>query len=380
MVSEHDPLVDPLRRIMPCLFGNGLILFVGAILYLFLCQPSINQRGWPAIDPFWSAMPWLWYGPLLLFLIIDVRPLRQKARMISDYAIATAFIESASVLDGIPKSLNLLSVAVHAIVVFVPYHWLAAFAASYLVAGLRRIAIRLGGSWPRLALAGRFGLSAVILTGSLAFPTLYRQHVLADVTRIIRAEADEDWRNQTAVYCRIDEDRQEHRGRIIERFADQHSGLPLDWHRNTFRFRGLAPYGRIYNERIDELIAENGAPEWSSPADCVADDMLVSLLDSGDFNVVDSFPHHLVDRVSLVRSSDGRTGIQRVASVLFDSREMTFAESRTMPSDGLLYVGRNPKNPGVTFLRRGNRWLGAYRANGQVVALAYEAPPNEGGE
>ncbi|UCC31498.1 MAG: hypothetical protein JSU86_04320 [Phycisphaerales bacterium] len=47
------------------------ILLAGAIVYFLLCQPAIWTRGYPRLDPFWRAMPWLWFVPVFISAVYD---------------------------------------------------------------------------------------------------------------------------------------------------------------------------------------------------------------------------------------------------------------------------------------------------------------------
>ncbi len=50
------------------------ILLGGVILYYNLCIPAIHRRGYPLLDPYWMAMPWCWYFPIVLSAAFDRIP------------------------------------------------------------------------------------------------------------------------------------------------------------------------------------------------------------------------------------------------------------------------------------------------------------------
>lgn len=69
------------------------ILFIGVFIYCLLCCPAIVTRGYPKLDPFWQAMPFLWFVPVIISAMFDDdRP--RRFRHLLMYSIFAAFIMS----------------------------------------------------------------------------------------------------------------------------------------------------------------------------------------------------------------------------------------------------------------------------------------------
>lgn len=59
-----------------------IILGAGAVAFWLLCQPAIWTRGYPRIEPFWRAMPWLWLVPVFISAVFDDNKRRRNRTLI----------------------------------------------------------------------------------------------------------------------------------------------------------------------------------------------------------------------------------------------------------------------------------------------------------
>ena len=77
------------------------ILMASVPFYVFLCLPAIRRRGFPEIDPFWLAMPWLWVVPIILSAPFGARTKLRKWSLIF-YVLITAFIFAGTFVAFVP--------------------------------------------------------------------------------------------------------------------------------------------------------------------------------------------------------------------------------------------------------------------------------------
>ena len=101
---------------------STFIYLVGGFLYAVLCGPAIGQRGFPPIDPGWTAATFLWVPPIVLSGILDDRPFRRRLNAFFFYAMATAFVDAASVVTVVPKHVDFLETVMATIFLFGPLH------------------------------------------------------------------------------------------------------------------------------------------------------------------------------------------------------------------------------------------------------------------
>lgn len=353
---------------------SWLILLIGGVLYGLACLPLI-LHGPKAIDPVWSAMPWLWVAPLLSYEIVDPRSLLAKSLWIVGYTVATAFVGSGAFLALVFEAPVYGRGSLYTIVLLTVY--VGAFRTSVALVILlatqlarwllRRIFIRVQG----LEWRGKLVALTLIVVASTLFAYLYRERLLADATQAVLDEADRDWRTGNV-------DRRAHwrdatatiDGKTIERFVDPDTGLPIRT-RNPWGGDSWVDFGGLYNGRVRELIAEKGAPSWALTPFPVMDEDLVEMLDSSELMETAEFPLYVNDNVS-VRGSGNLLGIEVRNVEHYSYTDAKFAEGDFSTCFGPVFVGRSPKYPDVTFLRRGNEWIGAYHASGALLSAAYD--------
>lgn len=76
------------------------ILLAGVVALWFSCQRAIYARGYPPIDPFWQAMPWLWVFPLLVSAIYD-RDRKRRFWQLLCYSVAVGFVLGGALGPGL---------------------------------------------------------------------------------------------------------------------------------------------------------------------------------------------------------------------------------------------------------------------------------------
>jgi hypothetical protein len=348
-----------------------LILFVGAMLYGLLCWPAIEHGGRTRLDPLWSAMPWLWLVPLLIYEIVDARPLRAKLWLIFAYSFATAFFFSGTIDSSIPRFVSLQGMALAALVFVGPFHMLIAFAVLWITRFLWRL---LHAAVAKLNVSGWGGkwVAISLVAGlAIAFPVIYRHHAYAMAAQAAIDAADEGWQKGYAFhYGEYSGQRAQLDGRTVEHFVDPETGLAV-----VTRFWplwSLVDYRRIYNDRLRELIAEHGLPHWSLKTHVVVDEDLVSMFNSSDLPEIKTFPHRVTADVE-VREHDGTFDIEMRRPDEFDMTDTSDAEYWFRRTEGTLFIGRHAKYPQVVFLRRGKDWVGAFHESGILLSAAYRS-------
>jgi hypothetical protein len=342
---------------------------IGGAIYAVLCGPAINQRGFPPIDPVWTAVTFLWISPILVGTVLDVRPFRQRIRGIGIYCVGTAFFDAAALVMVVPKHVSLLETLMETVFMMGPYHLVVGFTVAGIANLLRAVGRRLPGF--RSEMVAR-GMRRVLLTGigvaTVAFPFAFRAFHFADLSRRGRSQAEDDWTHGRAV---IYADQSPDAGPVMHNF-DPATGLKYrhKWPESEF--------SKAYNRRVAAFLAAQGVPAWSMQAHLVPDDDLLKMLDSSEMTEVKDFPHEVNDNIVLFR----RGTLSRWGGSMSSQSDSL---SIGLKLGGLIgvgneaepaYIGRSTKFPNVIFIRNGRSWVGAFHASGEQLSTAsrYDAP------
>jgi hypothetical protein len=341
---------------------------IGAMVYAMLCTPAINQRGFPPIDPVWTAVTFLWISPILLAAVLDPRPFRLRMRGLAIYCVATAFFDAAALVMVVPKHVTLLGTIMETVFMMGPYHLIVGFTVAGIANLLRSasrklIGIRLEGAtkWIRWIAFSGIGVATV------AFPFGFRVFYFADLQNRGRNQAEDDWAHGRAV---IYSDQHPDTGPVMHNF-DPATGLKYKhkWPESEF--------SKAYNHRVAEFLAQ-GIPSWSMQAQLVPDDELLKMLDSSEMTEVKEFPHEVNENIVLFR----RGTLSRWGGTMSSQSDSL---SIGVKPGGLIgvggeaepaYVGRSIEYPNVIFIRSGRSWIGAFHESGEQLSSAsrYDAP------
>ena len=264
------------------------ILAASIPIYACLCWPAIKRRGFPEIDPFWLAMPWLWIVPITLSGLFDPASQSRKWRVVI-YTLFCAFFFSGTgtVVMIVPHHVT-FGEMLFGLLLWGPVNLLIAFVVEKLSQWLFRVLRILGNFSPDAlpkTISFRKAFVLVIILGlTVAFPFVCRAMVFQAARADGRADAERDWAQDKAIwYMRRDDP-----GMFGASGADDYSVA------NGLRTENMRPgvtstvYCEAYRAVVEQKLAQSG------PADKVKDLFtkaeLQTLIKGGRFRRVESFP------------------------------------------------------------------------------------------
>lgn len=347
-------------------FGAA-VLIAGAGIYLPLCLPAIKQYGYLPIEHFWEAMTYLWIAPLLLFCLVCPAGAFSKWAVMF-YALATGYIDGCTFHPMNPRP-PISELGPMNFILWGPWHIVLAAA---LVGIGRFIFRRLGVAPERIDSTQRYsrrnGIGLAIVMIAAAFPFGFRVGMDALDNWSGRRSAEIDWANHDALQFQdgtigIWSTRQVG-DYTIESAFDPTNGLRI---RTEFHFAYESPY----KQRVAELLHQNGIPSWSMKRRFVADSDLIAMLKDKNMKPVRQFPYDVTPEVAIARGTysrwGGTTGNGSGAPFLVckNGGDLGYDFANETP-----YVGKNPKYPGITFVRAGQQWVAACTDDGYIVEYA----------
>jgi len=105
---------------------SDVILTASIPIYVCLCWPAIVRRGFPEIDPFWLAMPWLWIVPIILSGLFDYDSSSRK-RSIIVYTFVSSFFFCGTLVFSIPRSSSFVGMILPTLFLLGPLNLVIAF-------------------------------------------------------------------------------------------------------------------------------------------------------------------------------------------------------------------------------------------------------------
>lgn len=347
------------------------IYTIGAFAYFLLCLPAIGQRGFPPIDPIWTGVTFLWMTPILIAAVFDHDPFPKRIKPLVIYCLATAFFDVASLVTVVPKRLNAIELAV-GMIFFGPIHLVVGFAMSGLVFVLigltRKFTIGISASKKQIL---RWMACTSIVLLSLTYVVAFRQNSFLRDKLDGQNRAELDWNKHDArIYVTAPSS-----SGMVSHYYDSASGLELRQHWPEDE------YSRAYNARIEELLKNQGVPDWSVKKDLVEDSDLSAELDSETMEEITTFPHDVNPNIVLFKQGTierfGGTLSSRSDSVSIGTRfKMIGGSDEVEP----IYVGRSEKYPNIIFIRNGKNWVGAFHTDGRLLSAAYRFQSGESGK
>jgi hypothetical protein len=346
-------------------------------IYAILCAPAIGARGYPPIDPGWTAATFLWVAAIPISKVIDNRPFEKRFKDLAFYCLATAFLDAGTMGGIVPRQVSLAAMLLGT-VVYGPIHLFV----GILIEGMSQsilTATRPIFKW--------LTVLAVVLP-TCAFPFVFRACRIADLRHRGRTQAELDW---NAVRAEMVVEHMDWSNDVTHRF-DPATGLKI--HQRGY----LSEYSLAYQARVAALLAERGIPEWSMKKYLPADDDLIAMLISAQMERVYSFPHDANDNIVLIRGGTvtrWNTTFSNMSDYLAIATPQGLIDIGTSwgqwsPStehshvrlscggdnntgvtpNAPVFVGRMSKYPEVVFVRSGTDWVGAFYENGELLSSA----------
>lgn len=347
------------------------MLVVGIVLYAFFCAPAISTRGFPPIDPFWNAIPYLWISPVCLSAIFDSWSSKQRQYSLAAYAFATGFFDAGTFTLAVPRHVSVDKMLVVCLLLYGPLHLILSVVAESIMQALL---------WPLRKLEEsansadqRFRVSTlplpvwliafVIVGATIYFPIAYRGRIFEDTYHSGRKKAESDWRHGEAVRFARWYPMPRADGTTVEYEFDPSSGLKLE-----FAFTDLG-WIKAYNDRIDELLKEFGTPPWSVKSKLVPVDVLVSMLDSEEMTEVTEFPFEVTPGIYFTREEPvSRSGEMFPPGTLWVV--MVTDGGRSSLGAGPIFVQQSSEQD-VVFIRKERKSIGLYDREGKFLARAW---------
>jgi len=260
---------------------SGAILTASVPIYIFLCSPAIRRRGFPEIDPFWLAMPWLWIVPIVLSGLFDNASSSRKRSVIT-YTLVSSFFFSATAGLSIPRGISFSEILLLTLCFIGPINLAIVFVIEKASQRLFQL-LRINGN-SRFLICPRNFLVVIILGFAAAFPFACRTIEFHTARVVARAKAERDWANGEAVwYIRRDDP--------AMFGADGGDTYSVANGLKTNRMRpGVTAtvYCEAYRAAVEQKLAQFGPT--AKIKDLVTESELQAWIREGRFKRVESFP------------------------------------------------------------------------------------------
>lgn len=348
------------------------ILSVGAVLYLVICIPAIEQRGYPPIDPIWGGVTYLWIVFIPLSAVFDRPKGWGRWRSLIIYALVTAFIDAGTMVLVVPRHVDLLFMLVGTIV-FGPLHIVVTAivegASQLVLSHVRHLQDEGDASSDpiRRRAVGLWVFMLALLALTVAFPIGYRHLAIESAYFSGRKAADRDWdAQQTAIRAWDYPEVVRGQGVTVSYRIDEVTSLRLRLRADDIGFSAG------YNERVQERVAAEGIPHWSLRNKWIEPDRLAEMLTSGQLHEVKDVPLDVTRGIVVFRQGTvsrwGGTFSSTSEGLSIGTKD--HALYGTGNSRKPIYVGRDPKNQAVVLIRQGTDWIGAFDEEGHLIATA----------
>jgi hypothetical protein len=176
---------------------SGAILTASIPIYVCVCRPAIIRRGYPEIDPFWLAMPWLWIVPIILSGLFGHNSPSRK-RSIIVYTFVSSFFFCGTLIFSVPRSSSFVGMILLTLLFLGPLNLVVAF----IVEKASQFAFRFiglhGDAKPNTHV--KMFLAVVILGVAVAFPFASRAIVFHTARVQAQADAERDWAKGEAIW------------------------------------------------------------------------------------------------------------------------------------------------------------------------------------
>jgi hypothetical protein len=345
-------------------------LLIGGITYSLLCGTAIGQRGYPPLDPFWTAVTFLWVVPVLISCWFDSWSNPRRKIHLLVYALATAFVDSATPVNIVPKFINPAELILATALLYGPYHVVVTFLIEAIVQGILGRWRSSAGETTESEWRPRFSLLAVmyfctISCVAIGLPIGFRSFVVQMQQIHGKDVAEQQWlAGEPSIYARNEPISV--KDALVEYEIDRDTGLRF---RHSFKD---SEFAQSYNERMKELLHQDDGRLQALKESIPTPERMVDLLDSSELNEVADFPHEIAPSIIIFR----RGTISRWGSTMSnesDNLSVATEEGGMMGIGGGIqpvFIGLDQPTKGLVTIRNGNSWVGVFQKGGRRIAWA----------
>ena len=182
----------------------SVTILAGSVpVYAYLCWPAIVRRGFPEIDPFWLAMPWLWIVPIILSGLFDGTTQARKWS-VGIYTLLSGFFFAGTFISVVPHHVNIVDMLLATVFPWGPLNLLIAFTVEGISQRISRLLHIREKSLTNDATTMRpfrsGALIIVILALAVGFPFACRAAAFRAARASARADAERDWASGRAIW------------------------------------------------------------------------------------------------------------------------------------------------------------------------------------
>lgn len=179
------------------------ILACSLPVYAYLCRPAIVRRGFPDIDPFWLAMPWLWIVPIVLSGPFDSSTLVRKWSVVI-YTFLCAFFFAGTFISVVPHHVDFVDILLGTVFPWGPLNLVIALAVEKTTQRMIRLLhVREQNLSNDTSIMGPLRAGAfmvVIVALAVSFPFACRAAVFHAARASAAADAERDWASGRAIW------------------------------------------------------------------------------------------------------------------------------------------------------------------------------------
>jgi len=273
---------DVIQR-SPRLAVLGLVL--GVASYALLCLPAMLRRGFPEIDPFWLAMPYLWVAPILVSGLIDGGT-KERLHDVCLFSLFCSFVLSGTWVVMVPHQVSVVGMLL-GMIWLGPLNLLIGFVvekrAQAMFGVIRTFAPAqetISQVFPRRV----FFAGLLIVAATVSFPFIYRMVDFKCARRRGVWEAEKDWAAGKAIWYVNRDEEQTLFGAIGNAYCVSNGLKTKCWYGGV----SDAVYQKAYREVIAAKLAHYGPAEKAKQL--FTREELKALLGSERMGQVKTFP------------------------------------------------------------------------------------------
>ena len=327
------------------------ILVLGATAYAFFCIPAIRTRGYPALDPFWVAVTWMWFLPVCVSALFDSIKFSNRWNQLIVYALVTGFVNAGTIGGVVPRSINPVLILVSTIF-YAPVHFVVLLVLETVMQWLYSFGRTLveNKSQPKRFSFSLFYLFAIFSWTciTIGIPVGYDSLVKTSQYTYTVEYAHEAWETRAFMYTNRFDDYLKVDDVLVSFDFDAETGLEYK------RYFGDSQYAVLHNQIIEGLIEKHGLPEYSIKEMIPATSEVIEMLGSKTMNRIDQFPYDVNKSICLKQYG--------AISIVTDHGTHGVGDG-TLPVD-VKTMGQ------IIYIRNGPDWVGAFLPNGRMVVSA----------
>ena len=331
-----------------------LVLLIGALVYLVLCEISIRRTPGDVPYVYWPMFRESWIIAAIIFSVWT-KPGWIGRISICVYALTTALVHAScvrSVADGegwmIPSSDN--DVLEHS-ANFIVYGFLNLLETLFFFVVIRVAVAEVMVFGVHVRAAFQILMTCSVITCAFISPQFYRNWILIPAQSSGIQRANNDWGQGNAKVLAIDETSDWHADGVnFDSVFDHQTGLKvltMTGSNDSDAFEQDA-----YNVQIQKLYNANGRPKWAHQF--LPDGDLIAALSSTSLRQIKTFPFRV--NAAVVLNSASNIAANDGTSCQYGSGDPP------MP----VFVGDDPADPQVQFVRFGNERVAVCTPSGVI--------------